>query len=195
MKPLFYLLTAAAHPFGLYVVVPLYMEHCYVVTGSDGAGRAMAAGFAELFANRWAIICPDDAVDSRALDRLVGALGDPAGVDYRQLLRRLSMQTSARNQFVGAITGLREGEVSFEVRLRLDDETLAVLSMVAPVAAVLARTVMTNVAVSPDADVARVKSTVDEPADVELCVRLGVDAIITNRPAAVLSALGRTPAR
>ena len=43
MKPLFYLLTAAAHPFGLYVVVPLYMEHCYVVT-------AMAAGFAELFA-------------------------------------------------------------------------------------------------------------------------------------------------
>ena len=46
MKPLFYLLTAAAHPFGLYVVVPLYMEHCYVVTGSDGAGRAMAAGFA-----------------------------------------------------------------------------------------------------------------------------------------------------
>lgn len=24
MKPLFYLLTAAAHPFGLYVVVPLY---------------------------------------------------------------------------------------------------------------------------------------------------------------------------
>ncbi|MFR4119409.1 MAG: hypothetical protein ACLT2T_11670 [Bilophila wadsworthia] len=50
MKPLFYLLTAAAHPFGLYVVVPMYMEHCYVVTGSDGAGRAMAAGFAELFA-------------------------------------------------------------------------------------------------------------------------------------------------
>ena len=47
MKPLFYLLTAAAHPFGLYVVVPLYMEHCNVVTGSDGA---MAAGFAELFA-------------------------------------------------------------------------------------------------------------------------------------------------
>ena len=50
MKPLFYLLTAAAHPFGLYVVVPLYMEHCYVVTGSDGAGRAMAAGLAQQLA-------------------------------------------------------------------------------------------------------------------------------------------------
>ncbi|MCA1224226.1 glycerophosphodiester phosphodiesterase [Streptomyces sp. 8L] len=34
--------------------------------------------------------------------------------------------------------------------------------------------------------------TVDEPEDVELCVRLGVDAIITNRPKQVLSQLGRT---
>ncbi|MFC4034070.1 glycerophosphodiester phosphodiesterase [Streptomyces polygonati] len=33
--------------------------------------------------------------------------------------------------------------------------------------------------------------TVDDPADVELCVRLGVDAIITNRPKQVLSQLGR----
>jgi glycerophosphoryl diester phosphodiesterase len=33
--------------------------------------------------------------------------------------------------------------------------------------------------------------TVDDPADVDLCVRLGVDAIITNRPGEVLSQLGR----
>ncbi|WP_330344993.1 glycerophosphodiester phosphodiesterase [Streptomyces longwoodensis] len=33
--------------------------------------------------------------------------------------------------------------------------------------------------------------TVNEPTDVELCVGLGVDAIITNRPRAVLSQLGR----
>ncbi|GAA4910358.1 glycerophosphodiester phosphodiesterase [Streptomyces coeruleoprunus] len=33
--------------------------------------------------------------------------------------------------------------------------------------------------------------TVDEPEDVELCVRLGVDAIITNRPKQVLHQLGR----
>ncbi|WP_240136907.1 glycerophosphodiester phosphodiesterase [Streptomyces sp. MUM 178J] len=33
--------------------------------------------------------------------------------------------------------------------------------------------------------------TVDEPEDVELCVRLGVEAIITNRPKQVLSQLGR----
>lgn len=33
--------------------------------------------------------------------------------------------------------------------------------------------------------------TVDEPGDVDLCVDLGVDAIITNRPRAVLEQLGR----
>ncbi|MET9150741.1 glycerophosphodiester phosphodiesterase [Streptomyces griseoflavus] len=33
--------------------------------------------------------------------------------------------------------------------------------------------------------------TVNEPRDVDLCVRLGVDAIITNRPRAVLDRLGR----
>ncbi|MEV5509098.1 glycerophosphodiester phosphodiesterase [Streptomyces orinoci] len=33
--------------------------------------------------------------------------------------------------------------------------------------------------------------TVNEPEDVELCLRLGVDAIITNRPRAVLTQLGR----
>ncbi|MER6995274.1 glycerophosphodiester phosphodiesterase [Streptomyces sp. NPDC000410] len=33
--------------------------------------------------------------------------------------------------------------------------------------------------------------TVNEPADVDLCARLGVEAIITNRPKQVLSQLGR----
>ncbi|MFH9858653.1 glycerophosphodiester phosphodiesterase [Streptomyces sp. NPDC017202] len=33
--------------------------------------------------------------------------------------------------------------------------------------------------------------TVNEPEDVDLCVRLGVDAIITNRPRGVLDQLGR----
>lgn len=33
--------------------------------------------------------------------------------------------------------------------------------------------------------------TVNEPEDIDLCIRLGVDAIITNRPAAVLKHLGR----
>jgi len=35
--------------------------------------------------------------------------------------------------------------------------------------------------------------TVDDPRDVDLCVELGVDAIITNRPSEVLARLGRAP--
>ena len=61
--------------------------------------------------------------------RLGGADGSTVR-EFQTLLRRMSMRTSARNQFVGAITGLREGEVSFEVRLRLDDasELVAVIT-------------------------------------------------------------------
>jgi glycerophosphoryl diester phosphodiesterase len=33
--------------------------------------------------------------------------------------------------------------------------------------------------------------TVNEPEDVDLCVELGIDAVITNRPHAVLRQLGR----
>jgi glycerophosphoryl diester phosphodiesterase len=35
--------------------------------------------------------------------------------------------------------------------------------------------------------------TVDARSDIDLCLSLGVDAIITNRPASVLEALGRNP--
>jgi molybdate transport system regulatory protein len=42
---------------------------------------------------------------------------------YRGLLRRMSMKTSARNQFVGPISALRDGVVNCEVTLRLDAQT------------------------------------------------------------------------
>jgi glycerophosphoryl diester phosphodiesterase len=35
--------------------------------------------------------------------------------------------------------------------------------------------------------------TVDDPADIDLCLDLGVEAIITNRPARVLETLNRPP--
>jgi molybdate transport system regulatory protein len=59
------------------------------------------------------------------LERLAERLGDAGVADvqhFQALLRRSSMRTSARNQFSGPVTGLREGEVSFEVNLRLDAE-------------------------------------------------------------------------
>src|SRR5574343_1112612 len=60
-----------------------------------------------------------------ALDRLTESMNDGQASDFkqfRQLLKRMSMKTSARNQFTGHIVGLREGDVDFEVRLKLDDE-------------------------------------------------------------------------
>ena len=60
-----------------------------------------------------------------ALDRLIATLNDDKAGNFkqfRQLLKRLSVKTSARNQFAGTIVGLLEGDVAFEVRLRLDAE-------------------------------------------------------------------------
>jgi molybdate transport system regulatory protein len=59
------------------------------------------------------------------LDRVAKRLGKDGAGDirqYRNLIRRTAMNTSARNQFAGLITALREGAVNFEVCLRLDEE-------------------------------------------------------------------------
>jgi molybdate transport system regulatory protein len=62
------------------------------------------------------------------LDRLASQLGG-AGVDdasvrgFTQVLRRLSLRTSARNQLACTVSGLREGEIDVEVFLRLDGRT------------------------------------------------------------------------
>jgi len=61
-----------------------------------------------------------------ALDRLAGHMAEVDEGDVRQfqsLLRRLSVKTSARNQFVGKISGLRDGGVDMEVRIALDPST------------------------------------------------------------------------
>jgi len=61
-----------------------------------------------------------------ALERLTTSLHEGLAGDFtqfRQLLKRMSMRTSARNQFAGKVTGLREGVVDFEVKIRLDSDT------------------------------------------------------------------------
>ena len=42
--------------------------------------------------------------------------------DFRQVLRRMSMKTSARNQFAGPVVALKEGIVDVEVSIRLDPQ-------------------------------------------------------------------------
>jgi molybdate transport system regulatory protein len=68
-----------------------------------------------------------------ALDRLAASMNEgEAGnfTQFRQVLRRMSMRTSARNQFVGSIVALRAGEVDYEVCLKLDDanELVAIIT-------------------------------------------------------------------
>lgn len=61
-----------------------------------------------------------------ALDRLSARFAaEPVGDmrAFQKLLRRMSVRSSARNQFVGTVSGLRDGAVDFEVLIRLDDET------------------------------------------------------------------------
>lgn len=63
-----------------------------------------------------------------ALDRLVGQMDAASGEGgsvrgFTQLLRRMSLRTSARNQLACTVSGVREGEIDYEVFLRLDDKT------------------------------------------------------------------------
>lgn len=61
-----------------------------------------------------------------ALDRLATQFAEAPVGDvqaFTRLLRRMSVRSSARNQFVCTVCGLREGPVDFEVRLRLDADT------------------------------------------------------------------------
>jgi molybdate transport system regulatory protein len=57
--------------------------------------------------------------------RLAERMNEAAGNDvaaFRQLLRRMSMKASARNQFAGPIIEIKEGMVDCEVRIRLDEQ-------------------------------------------------------------------------
>lgn len=60
-----------------------------------------------------------------ALDRLAEKFAsEPVGdvQAFQRLLRRMSVRSSARNQFVGTVSGLREGPVDFEVLVRIDEQ-------------------------------------------------------------------------
>ncbi|MCX9154681.1 TOBE domain-containing protein [Niveibacterium sp. 24ML] len=60
-----------------------------------------------------------------ALDRVTARLASPADADphsLRRLMRSVGVTTSASNQFVGPVTSLRAGEVTFEVGVRIDGQ-------------------------------------------------------------------------
>jgi len=60
-----------------------------------------------------------------ALDRLAATFAtEPVGdvQAFQRLLRRMSVRSSARNQYVGTVSALRAGPVDFEVGVRVDDQ-------------------------------------------------------------------------
>jgi len=66
-----------------------------------------------------------------ALDRLSSQFGEADGADvveFRQLLKKISMKASARNQFAGPVVAIKEGPVDCEVTMRVDgDVTLTAI--------------------------------------------------------------------
>ena len=99
-------------------------EHALVIRstgGKNGGGTAITDYGRKVVALYRAL----EAEYQAALERMAATMGDEQAGDFkqfRQLLKRMSMKTSARNQFAGTIIGLHEGDVDFEVRLRLDAE-------------------------------------------------------------------------
>lgn len=89
--------------------------------GRHGGGTELTAFARRLIAFYRAL----EAESQQALDRLVNTLdqngvGDTA--DFRQMLRRMNMKTSARNQFAGPVLALKEEVVDVEVRIGLAPE-------------------------------------------------------------------------
>lgn len=89
--------------------------------GRHGGGTELTAFARRLIAFYRAL----EKESQLALEKLTSNL-EQSGVcdvdDFRQVLRRMSMKTSARNQFAGPVVSIKEGVVDAEVTLRLAPE-------------------------------------------------------------------------
>lgn len=86
--------------------------------GRHGGGSALTDFGRRLIAFYRALEQESQAAVARLSSRLTQA-GAPDVAEFRQVLRKLSMKTSARNQFGGPIAAIRSGPVESEVTLRL----------------------------------------------------------------------------
>lgn len=99
-------------------------EHALVdrtIGGAQGGGTQLTAYGQQLIALFRAV----EGESQMAADRLSSMAGDRLPVDpatIRQLLRRMAVRTSARNQFACTVLEIRMGEVNARVLLALDDE-------------------------------------------------------------------------
>lgn len=89
--------------------------------GRHGGGTELTAYGRRLIAFYRALEEEHRAALARLTERMNALAGDDVS-DFRQLLRRMSMKSSARNQFAGPIVEIKEGPVDCEVRIRLDGQ-------------------------------------------------------------------------
>lgn len=100
-----------------------------VTGGRQGGGTRLTDYGRRVIAMYRALEIETQAALERAAARLSG--DGPVDVEgFRRLMHRMAVKTSARNQFSGPVTGLRDGGVDYEVRLRLDadSEIVAVIT-------------------------------------------------------------------
>lgn len=86
--------------------------------GQHGGGTELTAFGRRLIAFYRAL----EKESQSALEKLTRNLAQGSAADFQQVLRRLSMKTSARNQFAGPVETLKEGVVDVEVSIRLDPQ-------------------------------------------------------------------------
>ena len=90
--------------------------------GRQGGGTALTDYGRRMVAMYRALEIETGLALERASARLAeGGVADVG--EFRKLMHTMNIRNSARNQFAGPIVGLRDGEVDFEVRIRLDART------------------------------------------------------------------------
>ena len=89
--------------------------------GKHGGGTELTAYGRRLIGFYRALEAEHQAALARLSERMNALVGDEVA-DFRQLLKRMSMKSSARNQFAGPIVGIKEGIVECEVCVRLDEQ-------------------------------------------------------------------------
>ena len=175
--------------------------------GKHGGGTSLTEHGRKVIALYRAV----EAEYQAALDRLMSQWSemDSGNVrSFQQLLRRMAMRTTARNQFVCTVSGLREGEVDYEVFLRLDNQNELVAVITRDSAEQLGITIGTEVVALVKASAVllmtdaslrtsarnhlwgTVQRVVDGPVNAEVTLDLGagktVTAVVTRESVASL---------
>ncbi len=88
-------------------------------TGGRNGGGTELTSFARRLIAFYRALEQESQLALERLTRNLAQNGVANAADFRQVLRRMSMKTSARNQFAGPVIAIKEGVVDTEVSLRL----------------------------------------------------------------------------